>query len=284
MHVPQQARRVMATTLSIVRRGRPVLWTPDWMRLGNLLYLGEWCYSHDPEARILLHPAHADALSMFPRLKRDFFISRDDVKPTDRRVMPWSGQEDVPARDHFDPPHLDSYIKDVLLPGSLVLNAPEDLTEALVLNVRRGDYYSNPDVQAEFGMDIVAFLEPAIRASLEHAPSVNRVVVISDDIQWCRDHLSAFERGLGRPWQFEDGDIVHDMSYLVHAQHLIIPNSTFSYWGGYIGDALYPRRHVIAPWLFSRARNGGRAYQLRPEWTVIDLGAGWTRTEPPVHE
>ena len=34
---------------------------------------------------------------------------------------------------------------------------------------------------------------------------------------------------------------------IIHAKRLIITNSTFSYWGGYIGDVLNPGRQVIAP-------------------------------------
>lgn len=63
------------------------------------------------------------------------------------------------------------------------------------------------------------------------------------------------------------------------AWRLIGTNSTFSYWGGYVGDALRgddQERRVVMPWFHQRTLNDGAADQLDPSWTIItDPPGGW---------
>jgi hypothetical protein len=273
-------RTVTAGALSVIRRGRRVAWCPEWMNLGNLLYVGEWPFQarRAGEPRLaLLHQARTDAVSSFPGL-RELFIDRSDVRFTDRRVMPWSGQEQ-PGSEYYDPPRLSEYITDVLLPGSPISTRPSDIDDdVLVVNVRRGDYFSVPQHRAAFGIDTVRYTTTAVEIAVQEGGAPRRIVVVSDDIEWCRSHLETLD--MFAPVTFRNGAVDDDLSAVVHARRLVIPNSTFSYWGGYIGDALAPGRQVVAPWFFTRTTNGGRAWQLRPEWRRVDeIPGGWAEPE-----
>ena len=251
---------------------------PEFMNLGNLLDLGEWAYGDRRRRRIVLDSSATGKLAMFPAYYRAVGMGEQDVRRVDRRVRPWV---DAPAPQRwFDPPHLGDFIREALLPGSPVASRPADLHEGdLVVNVRRGDYFSVPEFRAMFGMDTRAYTTTAVARALEAEPGVRRLVVVSDDADWCRAHLVEDLQAFG-PVHVRAGGVVDDLSALVHAPNLVVPNSTFSFWGGYIGDELRPGRVVVAPRFFRRDAESWRAH-LKPTWNVIEtIPGGWTPTGP----
>lgn len=261
-----------SNALSAIRRGRPIAWVPEWMGLGNLLYLGHWAYegsAEDEDRRVLLHADRGAAVGIFPRLRERLFVRREDVRFTDRRVMPWSGAATRQRPDHIPAQAHEAFIRDLLLPDSPVATPPHCLKGMLVVNVRRGDYYSVKDHQDDFGMDQVEYIKAALKTSVATHGSPDGIAVVSDGLDWCKEALGGVLEAVA-PTTYVDGDLTHDLGTIVHAERLIITNSTFSYWGGYIGDVLSPGREVIAPWFFSRSQDGGRATQLRPHWTALE--------------
>lgn len=247
-------------------------WVPEFMRLGNLLTVGGWAHER-PGRKVLLHPVRADALrSAFPTLAAEYFIDFRSVRLTDQRLSPWKAGPLLPDKS---PEALAGYVGGVLLPGSPLPDVPGPPEGSFVVNVRRGDYYSVDQHRAEYGMPILSYLETAVEHAINDVGFPKSVHVVSDDIPWCRDHLSAWLRSIA-PLTFGEGGMVHDLAALARAETLILPNSTFSYWGGFIGDQLTPGRRVYVPWLFSRAMDGGSSRsQVSPQWQVIDLPDGW---------
>ncbi|MTJ67016.1 hypothetical protein GL309_37595 [Nocardia seriolae] len=269
---------VKSSVAKVVRRGRRVAWTPEFMRLGNLLYVGLWAFS-GRERRVLLHASRRQSVEMFPMLRRSLFIDRSEVRMTDRRELPWRSESRNPDVG-FDPGELGPYIREMLLPESPVLRAPEWVRGGdLVVNVRRGDYFGTPH-QSEYGMNTVAYTLQAVEEAIAEAGTPTRLVIVSDDLFWCAQNLRPVLDDIA-PVSLMDGGVVEDLQALVHAPRLIVPNSTFSYWGGYIGDELRPGRQVVAPIFFGRLMNDGRAHQLRPHWHVVrDIPGGWAATGP----
>lgn len=269
--------RIRAKALKTVRRGRPVAWVPDWMNLGNLLFVGLWAskgLAAGEDRHVLLHESRRPALDLFPALRDAYFIGEKDVRFTDQRVTPWwPAPKTQPP--HFDDDALAPYIRDHLMPGSGLDARPRGLSAGdFVVNVRRGDYFSVEAHRREFGMDTRSYVLQAVTESIERFGAPDRFVFVSDDVDWCSTHLSALADIA--PTTAGGGDVQQDLRAIVHAPRLLITNSTFSYWGGYIGDALNPGREVVTPWLFSRGTNGGRSYHHRPHWHLVeDIPGGW---------
>ncbi len=154
------------------------------MGLGNLLYQGLWAFeghTHRESRRVLLHPKREAAVALFPTLRERYFIPRDRVPFTARRVMPW--REESPQPVPYQPAELRSFIREVLLSGSPVALDPDGLSkDDVIVNVRRGDYYSVPQHEAEFGMDQVAYIRAAISRTAALSGPLSRIVVISDGL------------------------------------------------------------------------------------------------------
>jgi hypothetical protein len=136
--------------------------------------------------------------------------------------------------------------------GIAAINKP-----CISLHVRRGDYVAlsayHPPLPLEYYAD-----------ALKLVPEDLPVIVFSDDIPWCREQ-PLFR---GSRWKFSEGNSnIDDLCLMTLCSHHIIANSTFSWWGAWLGHN--PSRTVVAPdrWL-------GPAYAathdtrdvLPPEW------------------
>jgi hypothetical protein len=176
--------------------------------------------------------------------------------------------------DHLDPrarPYLQDYrlIRDVehivrqyFTPSpqaAEILNAPTfDWYRSLpspktALHVRRGDNVTHPP-----GYHPLRSIE-YYRTALSEIPDTASVVVFSDDIDWCMANLWSvldvehvrFFRGEPRPREYVDRqryldapilDWV-DLFLMAEADHHIISNSTYAWWGAFLSDdpaPIYP--------------------------------------------
>jgi Glycosyl transferase family 11 len=110
------------------------------------------------------------------------------------------------------------------------------------LHVRRADYVSHAisaQVHGFVGLDYY-------RSALEHiveAGVTPRLLVISDEPEWCSQHLD-----LGYPMTVVDrlpGRSYEDMLLMSKCRYIVIANSSFSWWGAWLSDAL--DKIVVAP-------------------------------------
>jgi Glycosyl transferase family 11 len=272
--------RLIAKTLAALRRGRAVAWAPEWMGLGNLLTLGQWAHAGElaGERRyVLMHDHRAPMLDMFPELKERYFLPLSRVRLLDQRLFPWRSGADPQGNAELR----SSYIRNVLMPRSPVFEPRPGLEGLLVVNVRRGDYYSNDEHRFEFGYDVRGYVTTAVRMAVAAGGAPRGIFVVSDGIEWCRETLGDFLVTVAPVEYGRAGDPLGDLASLVRAERLILPNSTFSYWGGFMGDELGPNRQVWVPWLFSRRLNGGScAGQVSASWNVVDdIPGGWAVPE-----
>jgi Glycosyl transferase family 11 len=102
------------------------------------------------------------------------------------------------------------------------------------LHVRRQDYVY---LQHVHGMPTMDYYKEAIAQLPEHVA----IYVFSDDIEWCQGTFR------DRHFQF----VTHttkfeDLQLMKACKHAIIANSSFSWWGAYLGDD-QENRTVIAP-------------------------------------
>jgi hypothetical protein len=145
------------------------------------------------------------------------------------------------------------------------LPVTEGMQDYTSIHVRRGDYIKYKESFPPVTLNYIrsAITEMKIRGH-------KKFMFFSDDINWCRQNFSGVEFSTGKN-PFED------MALMASCGNHIISNSTYSWWGAYLG--VNPDRHIISPshksW-FGRG-NGvvmaiGAPKDIIPEgWQQIDF-------------
>lgn len=258
------------------------------MGFGNVLLVAMWAHVETLAGRrtmALATDATRGWFDTFPGL-RSVVIDRGQVRFTDRRVMPWSSAhksaEDVSEERpeaSIDMQAVHRFLAEVLLPGSPVMASDfaEPDPDRLVINVRRGDYYSDPDVRGQYGFDLEPYLRLAVERSSASDGIPSRIVVVSDGMDWCQARLGWLADVAPVEYAAPLGP-VGDFLTVAAARRIVLTNSTFSYWAAYVSNAVRGDNHqqVWAPRFFDRSRNGGRSWLLDERWSVVeDIPGGW---------
>ncbi len=273
-HLRWRARRTVASVVDRLRRGdRTVIATPGGMRFGNWLYL--WLSAHQRTSAgtptfVLEVPGMAPWIERFPGLGA-LTIRKDELRFHDRRG--WGGGAALQRFGvDFTRESLQSFVRDVLAPA-----IPSSEPASLVVNIRRGDYYAFSGFRGVYGMDIEGY----VRAALAKSGAPGDILVVSDDPDWCREHLDAMLRERAPLVSYAERDPVGNFLAIASARRLIGMNSTFSYWGGYVADAIHDDALIVMPRFHARIERGWDAYQLDPRWTALEGFDGRERSTSP---
>lgn len=263
--------------LSMIRKGQPeVLWPLPGLHFGNLLYI--WMQAairqkRGASARVLDVAAADGWYEEFPRSRQELVVPKNEVRFRFNRIL---GTFQIMGKDHAAE-DIDWFCQRYLLPEPGFQRFAESARErgldqdsTVTVNVRRGDYYSVPEHRAKYGFDVRGFVMAALERQRSHAP-FSKVFIISDGIDWCQEQLvpALKEQGLDVGYDTSK-DGARDFAHLGWANRLILANSTFSYWGGYMATARTADSHVVAPAFHARAWNAGRSFHLHPAWDVVD--------------
>lgn len=133
--------------------------------------------------------------------------------------------------------------------------------DAVAIHVRRGDYVSNPAATAYHGLCGLEYYEAAIRRLAGSVPRPH-CFVFSDDLDWVRTNLDTGHpttfvgHNTDTPWE--------DLRLMAACRHFIVANSSFSWWGAWLGE--WPGKQVIAPARWFRADHGGEGEIVPAEW------------------
>lgn len=107
--------------------------------------------------------------------------------------------------------------------------------DAVSVHIRRGDYISNPQAHAFHGLPRLDYY----RAALEHIRTVmgnTTVFLFSDDPQWVRENFDP----CGHACEVVELNLPdapqHDMHLMSLCRHHVIANSSFSWWGAWLGQ------------------------------------------------
>ncbi|WP_245306685.1 alpha-1,2-fucosyltransferase [Acidipropionibacterium timonense] len=162
------------------------------------------------------------------------------------------------------------------IPFSAALAQVPRNEKRVVINVRRGDYYSVPYNRGMYSFDIQEYIKVAIQRALDQQdiPSIH---LVSDDIPWCQLRLGWLNQIAPTTYESTSRTVLTDLAAIATANRLILANSTFSYWGAYISNILHSNFDtVIAPRFHSRKSASTSAGQLDPRWTIIEnIPGGW---------
>jgi GR25 family glycosyltransferase involved in LPS biosynthesis len=131
------------------------------------------------------------------------------------------------------------------------------------ISVRRGDYVGNANYA---NLDKTYYTN-----ATKCMPEDCTFIVFSDDLPWCKEHLGQAQ-GLPRP-VFTDGfNEIESMALLSLCDHFIIANSTFSWWGAWLGEK--PHSKIIAPddWFGEGLKHKSNTKDIIPErWTKVPV-------------
>jgi hypothetical protein len=112
-----------------------------------------------------------------------------------------------------------------------------DKENTVVVHVRRGDYLYTPRFHGIIREPYYIRAIDAARAALPEC----RLVIFSDDLQWCRSQpYFAHENTV---FVDEPNDVL-SLHLMSQFKHYIIPNSTFSWWAVWLSNS---NGHVWAP-------------------------------------
>jgi len=113
------------------------------------------------------------------------------------------------------------------------------------LHIRRGDYASNPAVQTVHGLCSPQYYQNAIMYLKNFVSDLKslKIYIFSDDPLWVQNNFDTN----GVPSHIIDlhteADAHHDMHLMSLCTHHIIANSSFSWWGAWLGE----KGKIIAP-------------------------------------
>lgn len=105
------------------------------------------------------------------------------------------------------------------------------------IHVRRGDYVRYAGSFPPITVDYVEKAMQKIRTG--------KYMVFSDDIQWCKENLAHLDNSMQKFEYSEGRDEKGDLSLMASCGHHIIANSSFSWWGGYLGHN--PDKVIVSP-------------------------------------
>ena len=271
--VRSDARRVLERVRSLRQRGpRVVLDAPrEGLGFGNFLYF----WLHADQARragtpewVVVPDGLTPWLDAYPAL-RALSLSAREVRASDRRVFHWNSRFGI----DFTRDQLHRFM------ACYLVSDAEPTTEAspdVAVNVKRGVYYSAPHFRGTYSFDIAAYLGLALERMAQREP-VGAVTVISDDLDWCELKLDdLFRRSAGTVTYLRTSP--HEQfASLSRFRRIVGTNTTFSYWGAYVSSWRFPAvGHVVMPKFHGRLGDEPWAYQLDPDWDIVeDLPGGW---------
>ena len=111
------------------------------------------------------------------------------------------------------------------------------------LHVRRGDYLTHPNCAAFHSVCPKDYYDAALQHVLERLGPAVELFVFSDDMEWTRENIRYPLPTTYVDWNATCG--YEDLRLMSACRALIMANSTFSWWGGWLNPR--PDRLVIAP-------------------------------------
>lgn len=133
------------------------------------------------------------------------------------------------------------------------------------MHVRRGDYLLGKN--RSLNVCTMNYYNSAVNL-LQSYHSIDKFIIFSDDIPWCKKNLSYKNIELVfADWNTAE-DSWQDMYIMSKCNHNIIANSSFSWWGAYLNE--HWNKMVIAPEQWKR--NEKRNLRIIPsDWTSLPL-------------
>ncbi len=116
-------------------------------------------------------------------------------------------------------------------------------TNSVSLHVRRGDYITNPTVNAVHGVCSLDYYMECIDY-IENKINDPQFYIFSDDMAWVKSNLKISSQVYYVDHNTIDNGI-EDMRLMSNCKHNILANSSFSWWGAWLNPN--PNKTVLTP-------------------------------------
>lgn len=116
---------------------------------------------------------------------------------------------------------------------------------SVAVHVRRGDYLIEPHKSFHGNLSWEAYYKPAMDYMRERFADPY-FFIFTDDPTWVRENWYT-DFSLGRQIVMDPGPEAQDIWLMANCNHAIIANSSFSWWGAYLGEQFNKSRIVIGP-------------------------------------
>lgn len=107
-------------------------------------------------------------------------------------------------------------------------------SQSIVMHIRRGDYVENPISSAYQGVCPISYYHTAVELISKQIKNPE-FFVFSDDIEWSKKHIK-----LPYETHFIESDSINqdieEMHLMSQCRHYIIDNSSYSWWGAWLGE------------------------------------------------
>jgi hypothetical protein len=113
-------------------------------------------------------------------------------------------------------------------------------TNSVCLNVRRGDFVSNP-VHGTMGTDYYSQAVSSLKGDIGEPV----VFVFSDEIEWCKDNLRIESETHFVTHEYAGHKFRDYLELMSSCKNFIIPNSSFAWWGAWLST--FENKIIIAP-------------------------------------
>ncbi|MGD8200612.1 alpha-1,2-fucosyltransferase [Ornithinimicrobium sp. W1679] len=254
---------------------------PGWAGFGNQLFF--YLRAHAQRRRgvdywLVRGDRATTWMAHFPQL-RHLTIDRHEVRLADARDdSPWHLVSSVgtsPAAASWD--DVRTFIETYLMTAG-IFRPDAHLSQGVTLNVRRGDYFSDPQVRGLFSFDQIAYIDEVVGRLRTQHRRLAEIRVVSDDVLWCKQRLRHLKQATDHLTFVESEDPLGDFRTVACSRELIIMNSSFSIWAAYISNCLYGDNHglIHAPAFGTRPFNGTTWPSIDGRWDIIrSIPGGW---------
>lgn len=205
-------------------------------------------------------------------LNMDRYVTLD-ARPCEAEVMLSAPSYQRYGVD-FSRQQLESFIGETVLKANAFgavkreLRWLADARDVLCLNIRNGDYIRYPNRINWACFDRERYFRNSFE--LIGVERFRRLDVLSDDNELNkRLYDNLFRRYFHKVYYLPRLTPCDDLMRLALYHDKVIMNSTFSYWGAFIGDCIYTDATTIAPNFFTRRE--ADSSNCAPHWAIVDV-------------
>jgi hypothetical protein len=151
--------------------------------------------------------------------------------------------------------------------NAAVLQLKIESCHAVCINVRRGDYVTDPPTAQSLGFVGLDYYSNAV-ATLRAKREELKYFVFSDEVEWCQQNFQF----LGENVTFVGHEYAGPkfswyLELMQSCKYFVIPNSTFAWWGAWLSRS--PEKTVIVPRRWFRHGKTSDNDLIPPDWIRI---------------